>query len=157
MDGSIGAIASDVAKVVFKASPLLASALGSPVAGMVLSLLGNAFGVAPPSLASAIAADPDAATKLKALEMQHAEALASIDDADAANARDMAIKHDNRMPMILALIFTAIYIAIQAAAIYHPSTSDDIISARVQDIMLIIIGFYFGNKHPRIASDRLSN
>lgn len=43
----------------------------------------------------------------------------------------------------LALMFVIIYAAIQWATIYNPGDKDDIISARVQDIMVVIIAYYF--------------
>lgn len=51
------------------------------------------------------------------------------------------------MPHILAFCFLLVYIAIQICAISHPTTQDDIISARVQDIMVMIIAFYFRVNH----------
>jgi hypothetical protein len=43
----------------------------------------------------------------------------------------------------LALLFFMIYATIQLLAIFNPGTQDDVISARVQDVMMAIIGYYF--------------
>lgn len=43
----------------------------------------------------------------------------------------------------LAITFVVIYAAIQWEAIRHPGDQDDVISARVQDIMVVIIAYYF--------------
>ncbi len=43
----------------------------------------------------------------------------------------------------LALIFVIIYAGIQWEAIHNPGDQDDVISARVQDIMVVIIAYYF--------------
>ena len=154
MGGSIGVIASDLIKIVGKSAPVLARALGSPLAGTALALLSSAFGVSPDNLAATIAADPEAELKLKTLEYQHAEELARIDagdfqvaTADSQNAR-ANFGHDH-VAMFLAILFSMIYAGIQFAALYNPSTQDDVISARVQDILLMIISFYFGRTAPR--------
>jgi hypothetical protein len=157
MLGLTGVLGSEALKIIEKAAPMVATALGSPVAGIVVSLLENAFGVPAEGLTAAIAGNADASVKLKALELQHTEALATIQNTtfglendDAKNARDYAIRTNDRVPMILSYIMTGVYIAIQFAAIYNHG--DDIISARVQDIMVMIIGYYFGSKHSRIVS-----
>jgi hypothetical protein len=44
---------------------------------------------------------------------------------------------------LLALLFLIIYAIIQWQAIHNSSGQDDVISARVQDIMVVIIAYYF--------------
>lgn len=84
MGGLIDVIGSNVQrlfKVVGLSAPLLAGALGSPFAGMAISLLGNLFGVPNGNvedILEKIKLDPDATTKLKQLELEHSEALAKI-------------------------------------------------------------------------------
>ena len=148
---------ADIAKAVGAAAPLLATALGSPIAGTAIALLEQKFGVPAASLAATIAADPDAALKLQELEDQHREALASIDQQtyatevdDRKDARAYQAKTGDYVPHIIALVFLVIYAGVQFAALYNPDTKDDVISARVQDIMLAIIGYYFGAIHRRI-------
>lgn len=60
-------------------------------------------------------------------------------------------KFVDHVPMIIALFFCFIYAVIQLLAIFSHG-ADDIISARVQDIMVMIIGFYFGASYKRSAS-----
>lgn len=70
-----------LAKIVASASPLVASALGSPLSGIVISLLANLFGANPKDtddLISKINKDPDATLKLKKLEIDHSDTLAQI-------------------------------------------------------------------------------
>jgi len=62
-------------------APALASALGTPLSGIVIGLIGHVFGVESgdvENIAQAIKLDPDAKNKLILLEDQHKEALAQI-------------------------------------------------------------------------------
>jgi hypothetical protein len=148
MAGLRGVI-DEIIPLVLKGAPTLASVLGSPFASVGVSLLEQAFGVnsnSPNGLGAAISADPDAATKLKALEFQHAEALSSLANADRSNAR--ASNKTDRVPAILAFAILILYTIIQLTAIYIPGSQDDVISARVQDILLFVMAYYFGSSNP---------
>ena len=79
MAGSIGVIASELVHAIESSAPGLATALGSPVAGVVVSILESAFHVAAPDLVHTIASDPTAPVKLRELDNQHSEALAAVD------------------------------------------------------------------------------
>lgn len=68
-----------------------------------------------------------------------------IDANDRANARSMHIANYDWVTTLLAVGFLAIYAIIQLYAIYSPGNQDDIISARVQDIIVMIVSFYFGS------------
>ncbi len=54
---------------------------------------------------------------------------------------------NKNMPAILALFFAIIYAVINLFVIYHPDNQDDVISARAQDIMMLICGYYFVSSH----------
>jgi hypothetical protein len=43
----------------------------------------------------------------------------------------------------LAIFFTIIYLIVQWDAIHHSEIIDDVISARLQDIMVLILAYYF--------------
>ena len=88
MGGLSGVIESELIKAVETSAPLLASALGSPIAGLVLSLVAHTFGVDSnkvDELTSIVRGNPDAASKLKALELQHSETLSKISSSDYEN------------------------------------------------------------------------
>lgn len=100
MAGLLDVIESEVpklAKVVGVASPLLASVLGTPLAGVAVSLLASLFGGSTqniPDLITKIQGDNDAAFKIKQLANQHSEILAqiaannySVDAQDREDAR----------------------------------------------------------------------
>lgn len=66
---------------VSKAAPLLGTALGSPLAGIAISLISSVFGGAsndPDDLLKRISADPEAALKLKQLQLTHEKELKQI-------------------------------------------------------------------------------
>ena len=51
---------------------------------------------------------------------------------------------------VLALLVVLIYAVIQFMAIYNPGNQDDIISARIQDILVMIISSYFVSKNKEV-------
>lgn len=142
-------------------APTLASVLGSPIAGIAISLISSAFGLTskkPEDILNAIAQTPDAQIRLKQLESEHAIELAKIanidyetevDDRKAAREREITL-HDH-VPAILAYLFVACYVAVQFYCIFMPNTINDIISARVQDILIMVVSYYFGSSHKNVT------
>lgn len=109
-------IMDDIISAVKGFSPLLATALGSPLSGIALSLLGSAFGStskSPEEILSLIHGDPLANLKIKELEYHHAEELGKIssDDYktevdDRKNAREKEKEVKDHTPSNLAYILT---------------------------------------------------
>lgn len=158
MDGSIGHIAvENIRNVVSKSAPMLGTILGTPLAGIGLSLLGNLFGVDSKDsekLIRAIQDDPEYVLKLKTLELKHVEEFSRIaalnyqtevDDRKSARLREVSL-HDY-VPTILAIGFLFNYAAIQFYCVMHPTSANDIISARLQDVLIMIVSYYFGSSH----------
>jgi len=149
----------DVIEKVSSYAPALGLALGGPAGAMVGSLVASTFGADhsnPQDILSKINADPEAAIKIKTLEFQNAQILAQINSQsyatevdDRKSARLMNISLHDHMPNILAAAFIIIYAVIQYHVVNHPGDQDDIISARVQDIFVMIISFYFGSAHKK--------
>jgi hypothetical protein len=78
---ALGDILSSLAVNVAKSAPLLATALGSPMAGIALSMLGEAFGISPTrpqDILDHLKNDPDSLAKLKEIELQHEQQLSQI-------------------------------------------------------------------------------
>ncbi len=146
-----------IADTVKVSAPILGSVLGSPAAGIGLSLLASMFHVEPDKAAEllqAIQSDPDSILKLKQIENQHATALARIassdyqtevDDRKSAREREMAIR--GYVPTFLAIGFLLNYAAIQFYCVTHDTAAHDIISARFQDVLIMIMSYYFGSSH----------
>lgn len=144
-------------KLVSEGAPILATVLGSPLAGVGLSLLGNTFGADPKNvkdIVEKISNDPESLAKLKKLEYEHEENLGKIandtykiDIEDKANARARQIALKDHVPTFLALGFLINYAIMQFYCVTHPGTENDIISARFQDVLIMIISYYFGSSH----------
>jgi hypothetical protein len=91
MAGLTDVIERSILPSVSKVAPLLGSVLGSPFAGVAISLIAQAFGVNPHNLdevANAINASPESNIKLKTLEYEHAETLAKIASTDYSTEVD---------------------------------------------------------------------
>ena len=160
MDGLRDAITSSgLLTNVSKIAPILGSVLGSPLAGVAVSLLASYFGVNSrdvKAIADAVQNDPDSSFKLRQLEYQHAETLAQIaaqnyltevDDRKSARARETSLR--DYVPTILAIGFLLNYAIIQFYCVTHPSVAIDVISARFQDVLIMIMSYYFGSSHKR--------
>lgn len=142
--------------VVGKAAPLLGTLLGSPIAGIVLSIIASHFGVSKDAgaILSALSSTPDADIQLKQLEDAHCEELAKLASTDyqtevddRKNAREREIETKDKVPTYLALGFLVVYAFMQAYCVSHSNATNDIISARFQDIMIMIVSYYFGSSH----------
>jgi hypothetical protein len=153
---------ADLISLVSKSAPSLGLALGGPMGGVVGGLIASAFGADQKDhqeIIQKINSDPEAALKLRSIEYQHQQTLAQINAQnyltevdDRKNARQRQIELKDHVPEILACSFTLIYVIIQYFVLKHPGGQDDVISARVQDIMVMIISFYFGSAHKRRMS-----
>ncbi len=151
MDGTIArTIASEIAKY----APVLASALGSPAGAIVLALIAKALNVKDVEIIDKLKKDPAAADALEKLEMEHHEALIKLANehyatevTDRQNARSREVAVRDHMTAIIAIAFIVIYTIIQLYVLRFPTNADDIISARVQDIIIMIISYYFGSVH----------
>lgn len=145
----------DLISTVSKVVPALGIALGGPAGGIVGSLIANVFGGNhdnPNELAQIIQADPEAALKLKQLEYQIAQLdleAYQTEVEDRKDSRNMQLNLHDPIPSIIACAFVIIYAFVQCFVINHPGSQNDVISARVQDIMVMIIGFYFGSMYKR--------
>lgn len=94
----------DVAKVVSKAAPALATVLGGPAAGVGVSLLASVFGfdsekTDPEEVLKIIQGDPEAILKMKELELNHKIEIQQLilqreklQMADLANARQREVR-----------------------------------------------------------------
>lgn len=144
-------------KLVTQSAPLLGSVLGSPLAGVGISLLGNLFDADPKNIdeiMQKISQDPESLAKFKKLEYDHLEILLKLSNEaykiqmdDRANARDREKSLRDHVPTVLAIGFLLNYAAIQFYCVTHPSSAIDIISARFQDVLIMIISYYFGSSH----------
>jgi hypothetical protein len=150
-------ILGKIADVVGKTAPTLGTIFGTPFAGVGLSLIANAFGVSAKdttAVLDALQSNPEAVQKLKQIEYDHAEALAKISSedyktevADRQSARQREISLHDYVPTFLALGFLLNYAYMQYYCAAYPNPANDLISARFQDVLIMIISYYFGSSH----------
>jgi len=57
---------------------------------------------------------------------------------------------DYYVPSILAIGFLIIYSVIQIYCLLHIGSEDDIISVRLQDILIMIVSYYFGSSQEKL-------
>jgi hypothetical protein len=176
MDGLTDVIeskAKNLALLVGASAPLLASVLGSPLAGVALSLIASAFG-APSNtveeITSKIKNDPESAIKLKTIEYQHAETLAQIaaqkyatEVDDRKSARENAplyrdfLKH---LAYLVTIGFFGALILLFSPIPINPNTLDRELLSMLVGVLVskwqTIIDFFYGSsKHG--GSDNGSN
>lgn len=153
-------IMQDIVTIVSKSAPLLGTALGSPLAGMALGLIAHLFGVNSNDQNAILSAlqSPESAAKLQQLQNEHLEALEQIQATnyqtevdDRKNARQREITLKDHVPTILSILFLISYVGIQLYIVMYPQSADDIISARLQDVLIMIISYYFGSSNPSIT------
>lgn len=127
---------SDLGKTVAKFAPLLGGVVGGPAGGAIGSVIASAFGVEnkPEAIADAVKNDPEAAVKLRKIELDNksdleriAMELAEAEIADKQNARKEN-KH-SYMPAILSCSLSLIIVGIIYLLFYTtvPEGSKDVL------------------------------
>jgi|GEM_PF-1305422 len=146
-----------IKEIISPLAPVLGGMLGGSaraVAGTALKqLLCNNADASEDELLKAVqaaTASPEQLVKIKELDNQYEIRQQEIAAQDRNSARSRQVElakvgqHDP-VPTILAIGFLIIYAMVQLYAIYNPGTQDDIIAARVQDAVMIILTYYFGS------------
>jgi len=164
MDGLSDATKSKLEKVVGVAAPLLAKALFGTAGGVVASLLANLFGISnPDDLASAIANDPDAAVKLRQLELQHADFLADIDRqnfsteaTDRQDARKYAPSNRSFLITMTFLVTAGFFTVLLLMFVPWQITEEgkqllSMLVGMLASKWQTMIDFYFGSSHSQDA------
>lgn len=159
---------SKLKDVLIGAAPTLATALGGPAAGIVVSLLSKAFGLSsndPTQIANQISLDPDASLKLAQLEADHAKAMRDLDmnfykiqleDVASARLRETEIvKVKGKSDIIMQILSSLITIGFFLTMTLFMSDVVNI-SATEQNVFSLLIGmlvskfgtvidYYFGS------------
>lgn len=154
-----------IISLVKTSSPLVATALGSPLAGIALSLLGNAFGSkskSPDEILNLLQNDPQYALKIKQIEIDHEFELAKLasDDfktevSDRMNARTLEMEKEklgihDYTPIILAYVLTmGVFLSLLFLFLYGiPEENREIIYSIISSMMTIWVAamsYYFGS------------
>ena len=125
-------------KQITRAAPALGGALGGPAGAAVGGLIAHAFGTEPEpdAIARAIAADPEAAVKLREIELRHAETLAALITADVQYAREAHAR--SAMPAIITLLLAVMVVGAFATLVLAE------IPAGSREAALLIVGQVIG-------------
>jgi hypothetical protein len=132
---------SELGGTVAKFAPLLGGVVGGPVGAGIGGVIASAFGVEnePGKISQAILADPDAALKLKKIEIDHKSRLEEIameitktEIADKQNARKEN-KH-SLMPAILSGVLSLVIVGIIYLLFYTP------VPPSSKDVLFVILG-----------------
>ena len=137
-------------------APSIATALGSPLAGMAVSALAERFGVEDEveAVTKAIKADPEAAMKLKQLELDKFKAV--LADKDSARNREATIATSEKAPLInklvspvLALIVVVAWVGIQYTLLNTtvPQEMRELVArvlGTLDGALMVILSYYFG-------------
>ena len=137
-------------------APSIATALGSPLAGMAVSALAERFGVEDEveAVTKAIKADPEAAMKLKQLELDKFKAV--LADKDSARNREATIATSEKAPLInklvspvLALIVVVAWVGIQYTLLNTtvPQEMTELVArvlGTLDGALMVILSYYFG-------------
>ena len=137
-------------------APSIATALGSPLAGMAVSALAERFGVEDEveAVTKAIKADPEAAMKLKQLELDKFKAV--LADKDSARNREATIATSEKAPLInklvspvLALIVVVAWVGIQYTLLNTtvPQEMREFVArvlGTLDGALMVILSYYFG-------------
>lgn len=146
----------DLISMVKGMAPAIGTALGGPLGGLAVSALAERFGVADEveAVTKAIKADPEAAMKLKQLEVEKFKAVLA-DKADA-RSREAQIVTSEKAPLInklvsptLALIVVVAWVGIQFTLLNTtvPQEMRELVArvlGTLDGALMVILSYYFG-------------
>ena len=157
---------SDWLDTVEKLAPTLASALGSPVAGMAISALESALGMSGDDVqkmvesnkmtAEQVAAIQLAEINLKAKAQELGLDFAKLSNDDRASARDMQKNVKSWVPPFLAVAVTVGFFGILVGLMLgkiNQATEVDIMLGSLGTAWTGIVAFYFGSSAGSQAKD----
>lgn len=149
-------------------APTIATALGGPLAGMAVQLIGKAIGVAPEDAKAIVesgklTAEQIAQIKVAELELKKQEQSLGLDFAklavdDRKSARDMQAATRSFVPPLLALLITAGFFGILLALMFGQVIRSNEILIMLGSLGTAwtgIIAFYFGSSAGSQAKDTL--
>lgn len=147
---------NDLISMVSKFAPAIGTALGGPLGGLAVSAIAERLGVKDEveAVTKAIKADPEAAMKLKQLEIDKFKAI--LADKNSAREREAAIATSDKAPLInklvspiLALIVVAAWVGIQFTLINMtiPQEMRELVArvlGTLDGALMVILSYYFG-------------
>ena len=149
-------------------APILGGALGGPAGAAVGSWVASQFGVVDPTptnIMAAIKADPEAAMKLREVELRHQERLIELENdrfrietADVQGARNAHQHH--WMPSAITMVMSAMFGAIIGALFIWaiPGENKDIVvymAGQVSGILTSCVTYWVGSTRASANKDSL--
>ena len=156
----------ELAVSVAKTAPALGAALGGPAGAAVGGLIAAAFGVdrSAVAVAEAVANDPEAAVKLREVELRHAEVLAELmtqrylgEMADTQHAS--ATHKDSRMPAILTVALFLMVVGLIATLMYQPTPESNseviyLVTGQIIGAFATAIAYWLGSSRGSAEKQR---
>jgi hypothetical protein len=147
---------NDLILMVSKFAPAIGTALGGPLGGLAVSAIAERLGVKDEveAVTKAIKADPEAAMKLKQLEIEKFKAV--LADKDSARNREATIATSEKAPLLnklispaLALIVVSAWVGIQFTLINStvPQEMRELVArvlGTLDGALMVILSYYFG-------------
>jgi len=155
-----------LSQLLIKDTPLLATAVStvSPAAGIVINLIVKLFNADPNNLddiSTKMAADPNAAIKLKQLELEHADILSNNELQDRENARQREIeidkitgKRDIILDVISLIVIIGYFLMCGVICATRLDQSDhDVLYMMVGQLtggFIMVLSYYFGSSNKTV-------
>ena len=149
-------------------APILGGALGGPAGAAVGAMIANQFGIdtpTPDNIMAAIKEDPEAALKLREVELRHQERLTEmevdrfrIETADVQDARKIHQHH--WMPSVITMVMCAMFGCIVGALFIWaiPGENKDIVvymAGQVSGLLASCVVYWVGSTRASANKDML--
>ncbi|MGL4754814.1 MAG: hypothetical protein ACRCXB_20785 [Aeromonadaceae bacterium] len=149
-------------------APILGGALGGPVGATVGAWVANQFGVndpTPANIMAAIKADPDAAMKLREVELRHQERLIELENdrfrIETAGVQNARSAHQHHwMPSVITMVMCAMFGSIVGALFIWaiPGENKDIVvymAGQVSGMLASCVVYWVGSTRASANKDMM--
>lgn len=147
-------------------APVVASALGGPLAGAAVTAIGGMFGIAEPTQDKIKAAIENGQMtgeqisgiralelKLKADEAERGFKYSELEFKDRDSARNMNIQTGAKTPAVLTWIIVAIVLSLEGAILFNglPQGVSELVTGRILGTLdmslMMVLAFWFGTTY----------
>ena len=157
-------------------APVVASALGGPLAGAAVTAIGGMFGIAEPTQDKIKAAIENGQMtgeqisgiralelKLKADEAERGFKYSELEFKDRDSARNMNIQTGAKTPAVLTWIIVAIVLSLEGAILFNglPQGVSELVTGRILGTLdmslMMVLAFWFGTTYGSSKKTELLN
>ena len=150
-------------------APTVASALGGPLAGIAVTALSKALGVAPHEVndviqSNKLTADQIAQVKLAEIELKQQEEtlglkFAELETQDRVSARNMQIAQPSKLVPFIAILVITSFIVTTICTLAGWTHADSVLAGTLIGYLSAkaeqVISFYFGSSHGSQQKDKM--